>query len=76
MPLLRADFLATERYFSKSTKRLFIPVLLMYGSHDSEADKNEVEAWQDWIDKHCTINLHHGDLLSNYTPKYFLSFYY
>ncbi|HCT1400692.1 TPA: thioesterase [Proteus mirabilis] len=63
MPLLRADFLATERYFfQKSTKRLFhTPVLLMYGSHDSEADKNEVEAWQDWIDKHCTINCIAGD---------------
>jgi len=55
MPLLRADFLATESYYFKhAEKRLHqTPVLLMYGSEDEEAYEEEVIAWHAWIGSDC-----------------------
>ncbi|KAA8691149.1 thioesterase [Pseudomonas caricapapayae] len=52
MPLLRADFQATESYhrpLHPSRQRLQTPTLLLHGSHDPEADQDEVSAWQHWL---------------------------
>lgn len=52
MPLLRADFVATETYgrpLSDAQPRALTPTLLVHGSDDSEADATEVEAWRHWL---------------------------
>lgn len=53
MPMLRADFLATESYWQAPAPapagRLQTPALLVYGSADEEAWRTEVEAWSDWL---------------------------
>ncbi|MGY2290556.1 thioesterase II family protein [Pseudomonas sp. SDO528_S397] len=53
MPLLRADFQATESYhrpLEARRPRLRTPTLLLNGSHDPEADAAEVAAWSHWLD--------------------------
>ncbi len=52
MPLLRADFQATESYhrlLDPQRQRLRTPTLLLHGSHDPEADAEEVAAWSQWL---------------------------
>ncbi|MDU8497575.1 alpha/beta fold hydrolase [Pseudomonas syringae] len=52
MPLLRADFQATESYhrpLHADRRRLQTPTLLLHGSHDPEADQEEVGAWRQWL---------------------------
>lgn len=52
MPLLRADFQATESYhraLDSQHPRLSTPTLLLHGSHDPEADAEEVAAWSQWL---------------------------
>ncbi|MEF9898127.1 MAG: alpha/beta fold hydrolase [Pseudomonas sp.] len=53
MPLLRADFQATESYhrpLEPQRPRLRTPTLLLNGSHDPEADATEVAAWSHWLE--------------------------
>jgi yersiniabactin synthetase, thioesterase component len=55
LPMLRSDFLATESYHrdhAKNRKKLNTPVLLIYGTNDAEANKEEVSAWSQWIDEY------------------------
>ena len=53
MPMLRADFKATESYWHPRQRmegrRLQTPSLLIYGSADQEAWQSEVEAWKSWL---------------------------
>jgi len=53
MPMLRADFQATESYWQAEppapTRRLRTPTLLICGSADDEASYGEVEAWKRWL---------------------------
>lgn len=52
LPLLRADFRATEGYRhaqAPSSPAVNTPSLLLYGSHDGEARRDEVQAWQAWL---------------------------
>ena len=54
MPMLRADFRATESYWrpapAAAQDRLKTAALLVYGSADQEASQDEVDAWQVWLD--------------------------
>lgn len=53
MPMLRADFQATEQYWYARPPaipaRLTLPTQLVYGSADNEAHCSEVAAWQEWL---------------------------
>ncbi|CAM3652868.1 thioesterase II family protein [Paracidovorax anthurii] len=52
LPMLRADFRATEDYGradSPDRQRLRTPALLIYGSSDEEAHRSEVAAWAHWL---------------------------
>lgn len=53
MPMLRADFLATEGYWHAQVpipaERLQTPTLLICGSSDEEAWHAEVDAWNAWL---------------------------
>ncbi|MEE4149487.1 thioesterase II family protein [Pseudomonas viridiflava] len=52
IPLLRGDFQATESYhrpLDAQRELLHTPTLLLHGSHDPEADQDEVSAWQHWL---------------------------
>jgi len=53
MPMLRADFRATEGYWhapsSVPAERLQTPALLVHGSADEEAWESEVAAWETWL---------------------------
>lgn len=53
MPMLRADFSATESYWHAKppddSGRLQTPALLVFGSTDDEAWRSEVEAWSCWL---------------------------
>ncbi|ECV1576063.1 yersiniabactin biosynthesis thioesterase YbtT, partial [Salmonella enterica subsp. enterica serovar Typhimurium var. 5-] len=52
LPLLRADFDATESYHYDSPDvcpPLRTPALLLCGSHDREASWQQVDAWRQWL---------------------------
>ncbi|WP_271271071.1 thioesterase II family protein [Aliamphritea hakodatensis] len=53
LPMLRADFMATEGYGypreASQTQRLNLPAVLLYGADDEEAWGAEVSQWQDWL---------------------------
>jgi yersiniabactin synthetase, thioesterase component len=52
MPMLRADFQATEAYsraLPADGHTLTTPTLLVFGSDDAEASREEVDAWQVWL---------------------------
>jgi len=53
MPMLRADFQATESYWHTEppapTQKLQTSTLLICGSADDEASYGEVEAWKHWL---------------------------
>jgi thioesterase component of yersiniabactin synthetase len=53
MPMLRADFQATESYWRARapapSNRLRTPALLVCGSADEEACHAEVDAWKTWL---------------------------
>ncbi|WP_372157915.1 thioesterase II family protein [Xanthomonas campestris pv. fici] len=52
LPMLRADFRATETYQHpppSPQQRLRTPALLIHGSGDEEARHDEVTAWKDWL---------------------------
>ncbi|MBB4267124.1 thioesterase II family protein [Roseospira visakhapatnamensis] len=52
LPLLRADFEATERYILDNDGRqatVRTPSLMLWGSLDDEADAGEVRGWADWV---------------------------
>jgi len=53
MPMFRADFQATESYWHAQApapgKRLRTPALLVYGSADEEARREEIDAWKAWL---------------------------
>ncbi|QDI07936.1 Surfactin synthase thioesterase subunit [Klebsiella electrica] len=56
LPLLRADFYATESYHYDSPDvcpTLHTPTLLLCGSHDREASWQQVDAWHQWL-RHVT----------------------
>jgi len=66
MPMLRADFLATENYLrplQDTTKgaRSHVPTLLICGSHDTEASSEEVLAWKHWIVSDFAFQIINGD---------------
>jgi yersiniabactin synthetase, thioesterase component len=55
LPMLRADFLATESYHrdpAENTKKLNTPALLIYGTNDIEANEEEVSAWSQWTNEY------------------------
>ncbi|UUF00500.1 thioesterase domain-containing protein [Xanthomonas hortorum pv. pelargonii] len=61
LPMLRADFRATERYHrpaSSDRQRLRTPALLIHGSNDAEADHSEVAAWAQWLARGRRPGLH------------------
>jgi yersiniabactin synthetase, thioesterase component len=52
LPMLRADFRATETYYRappSERQRLRTPALLIHGSNDEEAHHHEVAAWNTWL---------------------------
>jgi len=54
LPMLRADFQTTESYchpISSTKQKLSTPALLIYGSKDQEASKEEVASWSEWLYK-------------------------
>lgn len=64
MPLLRADFHATETYhraFPTRDATLHLPTLLLCGRQDREASPEEVAAWQYWLPQADIPTLLEGD---------------
>jgi thioesterase component of yersiniabactin synthetase len=64
LPMLRADFAATETYFRPliaNTTRTRLPVLLLAGTRDTEADAGEVRAWSEWSGFDCPLRYIAGD---------------
>jgi thioesterase component of yersiniabactin synthetase len=64
LPMLRADFTATETYFrplEADRKRTRSPVLLLAGTRDTEADAGEVRAWSEWSEADCLVRHIAGD---------------
>ena len=54
LPMLRADFKVTESYLNPTSSmeyKLRTPTLLMYGSSDREASREEVSLWSEWLCK-------------------------
>ncbi|WP_063534455.1 alpha/beta fold hydrolase [Burkholderia sp. MSMB1589WGS] len=52
LPMLRADFRITEAYRRMpraDQRRIDTPTLLVHGSRDTEASREEVAAWRDWL---------------------------
>ncbi|WP_340608833.1 thioesterase II family protein [Xenorhabdus bharatensis] len=52
LPMLRADFWATENYhksIQSSSIKLQTPTLLLYGNKDKEASALEVQQWYHWL---------------------------
>lgn len=52
LPMLRADFRATESYHRSppsDRQRLRTPALLIHGTSDEEAHRHEVAAWSAWL---------------------------
>ncbi|WP_099113342.1 thioesterase domain-containing protein [Xenorhabdus miraniensis] len=52
LPMLRADFFATEHYhhvIQPDSVKLQIPTLLLYGNEDKEASALEVQQWHHWL---------------------------
>lgn len=51
MPMLRADFQATEGYYRPMpVEKLKTRTLLLHGNEDREASFAEVNAWHDWLE--------------------------
>lgn len=51
LPMLRADFMATENYdcqLESDPRRVSTPLLLICGGADQEASPDEVRAWEAW----------------------------
>ncbi|NRF29932.1 thioesterase II family protein [Vibrio coralliilyticus] len=51
LPMLRADFSATENYLTTqgdAPKLAYTPCTLLFGEQDPEAWSSEVTAWKDW----------------------------
>ena len=64
LPMLRADFAATESYHRdrrEDAPKLNTPALLVYGAQDTEASREEVSAWSQWIDYDYRIYEMAGD---------------
>ncbi|MFW7524930.1 thioesterase II family protein [Vibrio ostreicida] len=60
LPMLRADFTATEGYLcdiSSSAKLNMTPCTLVYGEQDPEAWPSEVNAWQAWINTSTQVEV-------------------
>ncbi len=77
LPMLRADFIATENYkksIAAASDMIKIPTLLVYGSHDMEASKEEVLSWTQWLNHDClSIMAVDGDhFYMTEKPQYFL----
>ncbi|MFJ5483607.1 thioesterase II family protein [Pectobacterium actinidiae] len=77
MPMLRADFQATEGYWQvpppSSAQRLRTPALLVYGSADDEAWRSEVEPWKAWLgDAHGPISIAGDHFYVTRRPRAFL----
>ncbi|WP_242689380.1 thioesterase II family protein [Photorhabdus cinerea] len=52
LPMLRADFFATEHYYhaiQTDSVKLQTPTLLLHGSEDKEATAMEVQQWHHWL---------------------------
>ncbi|MBC8943856.1 yersiniabactin synthetase, thioesterase component Irp4 [Xenorhabdus indica] len=52
LPMLRADFWATEHYHQvipSGSVKLQTPTLLLYGNEDKEASALEVQQWHHWL---------------------------
>ncbi|CDL80760.1 thioesterase II family protein [Xenorhabdus szentirmaii] len=52
LPMLRADFCATEHYhrvIQSDSVKLQTPTLLLYGNEDKEASALEVQQWHHWL---------------------------
>ncbi|OKP03209.1 yersiniabactin synthetase, thioesterase component [Xenorhabdus eapokensis] len=52
LPMLRADFFATEHYYhaiQPDPVKLQTPTLLLYGNEDKEASALEVQQWHHWL---------------------------
>lgn len=59
LPMLRSDFIASERYhrvLDEHTSRLNTPALLLYGTSDEEVHRDEVEAWREWLSSHNELH--------------------
>jgi yersiniabactin synthetase, thioesterase component len=64
LPLLRSDFRATESYrreFQESHPRLLTPTLLLFGTRDEEAHREEVKAWELWLNGPHALRSIEGD---------------
>ncbi|BBG29573.1 thioesterase II family protein [Zymobacter palmae] len=64
MPLLRADFHATETYhrtLPAHDAKLHLPALLLCGRQDREASAEEVAAWQAWLPQADAPAIMEGD---------------
>ena len=77
LPMLRADFKATEQYrrqLSSSVPAVMVPTILVNGTDDDEATESEVDAWRQWIRheqvKNLTLAGQHFYITE--TPHYFI----
>ncbi|WP_019448444.1 alpha/beta fold hydrolase [Cupriavidus sp. BIS7] len=69
LPLLRADFLATESYALFNTQAdtqappriIQTRTLLIHGTHDTEASPDEVRAWLPWLARPLGVAAMAGD---------------
>lgn len=77
LPMLRADFKATEGYWHPQTPppaaRLKTPTLLVHGSRDKEAWPSEVDAWKAWLkDVRCSVSIAGDHFFITRRPRAFL----
>lgn len=61
MPLLRADFAVNEVYRYSAQPRLDCPILAMGGLHDSEAGREQLEAWRQHTSASFELRMFPGD---------------
>ncbi|WP_258077261.1 MULTISPECIES: thioesterase II family protein [Xanthomonas] len=77
LPMLRADFRATERYqrpAPSGRQRLRTPALLIHGSNDAEAHHSEVAAWTRWLcDAEGPVGIAGDHFYATRRPRAFLS---
>lgn len=48
LPMLRSDFIMSERYICSERKRLVCPILALGGNKDDGADEEDMKAWSEY----------------------------
>lgn len=60
LPMLRADFMLDETYYSNSVKRLQCPIVAFGGDTDGEVSMEEMEEWKMYTENYFEIQIFCG----------------